>query len=241
MSYCLFVSDLHIHQSRPKITGLFLDFLRSDVTRSAQAIYILGDLFEFWPGDDARAYPEVVAALKQASHKGPDLYFMAGNRDFLVGQEFAQASGCQLIPDPTVIMVDHEAVLLMHGDTLCTDDHQYQAFRAEVRSAAWVERSLSMPLAERLQYFQSLRDASELSIQDKTDEIMDVNQAAVQQVMADHDCSLLIHGHTHRQAVHQLSIHSKPATRIVLGDWYESGNVLRLDGLNSFEFLDLQP
>ena len=138
MPYRLFLSDLHLHESRPQIKRLFLDFLQSDTARSAAAIYILGDLFEFWPGDDANAYPEVVAALKQVSDNDIALYFMPGNRDFLVGQEFAHQSGCKIISDPSLIMIDEQPVLLMHGDTLCTDDHHYQEFRARVRSEKWL-------------------------------------------------------------------------------------------------------
>jgi UDP-2,3-diacylglucosamine hydrolase len=235
----LFLSDLHLHDSRPAITQLFCDFLRSEILHDASEVFILGDLFEFWAGDDAGAYPDVLDAMAKAADFGIKFYFMPGNRDFLVGKEFEKHSGCQLLTDPTVITVDGQRVLLMHGDTLCTDDIEYQAFRTRARSDEWQTQLLSMPLAERLEYIQSLRESSKQSIQQKTDFIMDVNQQAVKQTMQQYDCQLLIHGHTHRKAIHQLTVNNRPAVRIVLGDWYESGNILQLDSVTDYRFIDL--
>ena len=235
----LFLSDLHLHDSRPEITRLFCDFLQSKTLLDASEVFILGDLFEFWAGDDAGAYPDVLDALAKAADLGIKFYFMPGNRDFLVGKEFEKRSGCQLLPDPSVITVEQERVLLMHGDTLCTDDIEYQAFRTKARSDAWQNQLLSMPLAERLQYIQSLRESSKESIQKKTDFIMDVNQQTVEQTMLQYECQLLIHGHTHRQAIHHLTVNHRPAVRVVLGDWYESGNVLQLNSVTDYQFIDL--
>ena len=235
----LFLSDLHLHDSRPAITQLFCDFLSSEILHGASEVFILGDLFEFWAGDDAGAYPDVLDAMAKAADFGIKFYFMPGNRDFLVGKEFEKHSGCQLLTDPTVITVDGQRVLLMHGDTLCTDDIEYQAFRTRARSDEWQRQLLSMPLAERLEYIQSLRESSKQSIQQKTDFIMDVNQQAVKQTMQQYDCQLLIHGHTHRKAIHQLTVNNRPAVRIVLGDWYESGNILQLDSVTDYRFIDL--
>jgi UDP-2,3-diacylglucosamine hydrolase len=235
----LFLSDLHLHDSRPAITQLFCDFLSSEILHDASEVFILGDLFEFWAGDDAGAYPDVLDAMAKAADFGIKFYFMPGNRDFLVGKEFEKHSGCQLLTDPTVITVDGQRVLLMHGDTLCTDDIEYQAFRTRARSDEWQTQLLSMPLAERLEYIQSLRESSKQSIQQKTDFIMDVNQQAVKQTMQQYDCQLLIHGHTHRKAIHQLTVNNRPAVRIVLGDWYESGNILQLDSVTDYRFIDL--
>ena len=198
-------------------------------------------MFEFWAGDDAGAYPYVLEALSDASEKCRKTYFMPGNRDFLVGKKFEQDSGCQLLPDPTVISVDGESVLLLHGDTLCTDDTRYQNFRSEVRSSEWQQRVLSMPLAERIEYFESLRETSQKSTQEIPDEIMDVNQQSVESALEQYDCRLMIHGHTHRQSIHHHAINGQSATRIVLGDWYESGNVLLLDSFSEYRFIDLLP
>jgi UDP-2,3-diacylglucosamine hydrolase len=237
----LFLSDLHLHDSRPQITDIFLQFLNSEYIQNEAELYILGDLFEFWAGDDAGAYPHVLEALSDASNKCRKIYFMPGNRDFLVGRKFEHDSGCQLLPDPTVISVDGENILLMHGDTLCTDDIRYQEFRSEVRSREWQQRALSMPLTERIEYFQSLRETSQKSIQEIPDEIMDVNQQSVTMALEQHHCRFMIHGHTHRQSIHHHAINGESATRIVLGDWYESGNVLLLHSPSEYRFIDLLP
>lgn len=241
MSTRIFLSDLHLHDSRPHITEIFLGFLKSEHIQADTELFILGDLFEFWAGDDAGAYGHVLDALAEASSRVNSIYFMPGNRDFLVGKVFEQQSGCQLLTDPTVISIGGESVLLMHGDTLCTDDIQYQEFRLEVRSSTWQRRVLSMPLAERIKYFQSLRETSQKSVQETPDEIMDVNERSVEAVMKQYDCRLMIHGHTHRKAIHHLTINHQPATRIVLGDWYQSGNVLLLASPGEYRFIELLP
>ena len=235
----LFLSDLHLHASRPHITEIFYQFLNSELVASSGAVYILGDLFEFWAGDDANTYPEILTALHTITDKGIPVYFMRGNRDFLIGEYFAEKTGCVLLEEPTVIEVDGQSILLLHGDTLCTDDIDYQAFREEVRSSKWQAEVIAMPLPERMEYFQSLREASQKSIQEKAAEIMDVNQKAVDKALIDSNANMLIHGHTHRQNIHQFTINEEPATRVVLGDWYESGNVLLLNSPSDFQFHEL--
>lgn len=226
----LFISDLHLDPARPDITSQALEFLATE-TRDAEALYILGDLFEAWVGDDDPE-PEkrrVIAALKQLADRGLPCYFMHGNRDFLVGEGFAQASGCTLLPDPTIVELYGTKVLLMHGDTLCTDDHQYQAFRQMVRKPAWQQAMLARPLAERMALARQMREASAASMAGKSDAIMDVNQDAVEAALREHGVDTLLHGHTHRPAVHRFDLDGREAVRIVLGDWYTQGSALSWD------------
>lgn len=235
----LFLSDLHLCDERPQITQLFFDFLHSETAANAGAIYILGDLFELWPGDDLNAYPEVVRRLRHVVNKQIIVYFMPGNRDFLAGQQFYQKTGCTILNDPTIIEVDNQRILLTHGDTLCTDDEEYQSFRREVRSNEWQERALAMPATERLEYFYSLRERSKQATKHKPDSIMDVNQQAVEHAMSNANVRLLIHGHTHRQNIHRLTVNDEPASRIVLGDWDASGNILALSSFEDYQFIEL--
>jgi len=226
----LFISDLHLDPDRPDITGQALDVLGAEA-READALYILGDLFEAWIGDDDPE-PEkrrVIAALRTLSDAGLPCYFMRGNRDFLAGEGFAADSGCRMLVDPTVTEIYGTPVILMHGDTLCTDDVQYQAFRRTVRDPAWQAATLARPLEERLALAQQMRAQSTASMTGKAEEIMDVNQAAVEAVMREHGVYTMIHGHTHRPAVHRFEIDGREAVRIVLGDWYEQGSVLTWD------------
>jgi UDP-2,3-diacylglucosamine hydrolase len=226
----LFISDLHLDPARPDITSQALEFLEAE-TAGADALYILGDLFEAWVGDDDPE-PEkrrVIAALRQLSDAGLPCYFMHGNRDFLVGAGFAAASGCTLLEDPTVIELHGTPVLLMHGDTLCTDDHEYQAFRQMVRNPAWQQVMLAKPLQERLMLAKYLRETSSASMAGKSMEIMDVNQGAVAAAMREHGVYNLLHGHTHRPAVHRFELDGHEAVRIVLGDWYTQGSALSWD------------
>jgi UDP-2,3-diacylglucosamine hydrolase len=226
----LFISDLHLDPARPDITTQALEFL-ADEAHAADALYILGDLFEAWVGDDDPE-PEkrrVIAALRKLSDAGLPLYFMHGNRDFLVGAGFAADSGCKLLEDPTIIELHGTRVLLMHGDTLCTDDHEYQAFRAMVRNPAWQQAMLARPLPERLALARQLRETSAASMAGKSMEIMDVNQGAVEAAMREHGVYTLLHGHTHRPAVHRFELDGHEAVRIVLGDWYTQGSALSWD------------
>ena len=226
----LFISDLHLDPARPDITSQALAFLETE-TRGADALYILGDLFEAWVGDDdpEQEKRRVIAALKALTDRGLPCYFMHGNRDFLVGAGFAAASGCTLLEDPTIIDMHGTRVILMHGDTLCTDDHEYQAFRKMVRNPDWQRAMLSRPLVERLAIARQLRETSAASMAGKSMEIMDVNQGAVVDALRAHGVYTLLHGHTHRPAVHRFEVDGHDAVRIVLGDWYTQGSVLSWD------------
>ena len=227
----LFVSDLHLDAARPGITRLFLDFLAGEA-RSAEALYVLGDLFEAWVGDDDPGEPgaSVCAALKSVADSGVPVFLMRGNRDFLYGQRMAERCGATLLPDPCVVDLHGVPTLLMHGDLLCTEDTAYQAFRRQVRDPAWQANFLAQPLAARQAFAAQARAASREHQQGASESIMDVTPAAVAETMARFGVSRLIHGHTHRPAMHALLVDERPAQRIVLGDWYDQGSVLRLDG-----------
>lgn len=224
----LFISDLHLTPERPKIIQLFADFLQDSVTPD-DTLYILGDLFEVWIGDDfvPPGLDTVVTKLKEISERGSPIYVMHGNRDFLLGEEFEKQSGCSLLPDHTVIDLNGTPTLLMHGDLLCTDDIDYQQFRHMVRNAQWQQQFLSKPVAERIAMAQDARKESQNKTQQLDNEIMDVNQDTVTHTMTEWNIFQLIHGHTHRPNTHQFKINNNPATRIVLGDWYEQGSVLK--------------
>ncbi len=224
----LFISDLHLSAERPEIIELFLRFLRERAAH-ADALYILGDLFEYWIGDDAIAhtgYVPVVSGLRALTDAGVPVFVMHGNRDFLLGRDFEVASGAQLLPDPTVIDLYGESVLLMHGDTLCTDDVAYQKFRVMVRDPDWTGRFLARSLAEREGIVRGLRETSKAAMATKDAEIMDVNQRTVDSAMREHRIQHLIHGHTHRPAQHEFQLNGTRARRTVLGDWYDQGSVL---------------
>jgi len=225
----LFVSDLHLAPERPAVTRAFLEFLRGAET---DRLYILGDLFEAWVGDDddSPLAQSVTAALAAASARGIRLYFLAGNRDFSVGRRFARSTGAHLLGDRESVSIAGRRLLLLHGDTLCTDDSEYQQFRALVRDPAWQTQFLARPLAERRAMAAQMRETSRQRTGEKRAEIMDVNREAVAATMREHGVRTLIHGHTHRPAIHAFSLDGQPARRIVLGDWYEQGSVLRCEG-----------
>jgi UDP-2,3-diacylglucosamine hydrolase len=233
----LFISDLHLDPGRPDILRQFRRFTE-DYGTQAEAVYILGDFVEYWIGDDDTAHGlnTVFSQLRTLAARTP-VYLMHGNRDFLIGREFAAGYGMRLLQDPAVIELYGRRALLMHGDTLCTDDVKYQAFRRMVRDESWQRDFLRKPLAERRQIVMGLRATSKLATQEKPEEIMDVNAGAVAAAMDQQSVDLLIHGHTHRPGVHSLHTDHKAAQRIVLGDWYNRGNVLiyRPDG---FELRD---
>jgi len=235
----LFISDLHLDSTRPEITALFLRFLREEAS-DAEALYILGDLFEAWVGDDEPGEPagSVRTALRQLADAGTAVFLMRGNRDFLFGPRFAAESGARLLPDPAVVALYGEPTLLMHGDLLCTDDTAYQAFRAMVRNPAWQEEFLGKSLAERQDFAAKARAASKQHQSGTMESIMDVTPVAVEATLVRHGVTRLIHGHTHRPAIHTLTANQRRAQRIVLGDWYTQGSVLRVDA-DGFELAAL--
>jgi UDP-2,3-diacylglucosamine hydrolase len=223
----LFVSDLHLDPGTPAIANQFLAFLRGEA-RHARALYILGDLFEAWLGDDDPdpAARRIVVALQELTTYGVRCFFMHGNRDFLVGRRFAAETGCTLLADGTVVDLPGERVLLMHGDVLCTADTNYQRLRRRLRNPAtkWVLRHLSLDARRRLA--GRLRAGSRMHVGATAPEIMDVTPAAVVEAMRKAGVRTLVHGHTHRPAVHRLEVDGQPARRIVLGDWHAQGSVL---------------
>ncbi|WP_243049448.1 UDP-2,3-diacylglucosamine diphosphatase [Dyella sp. RRB7] len=226
----LFIADLHLDDSRPQITRLFEDFLASDEARSADAVYILGDLVEAWIGDDDDA--ELPARIARATHalrdRGVPVYFMVGNRDFLLGEDFARRAGFTLLDDGTVHDLYGRPTLLMHGDVLCTDDIAYQTVRKQVRTPEWKAQILAMPLEARRAFAAKARQDSKAHTGSTMETIMDVNAEAVADSMRKAGVTRLIHGHTHRPATHRFELDGQPAERIVLGDWYEHGSVLRV-------------
>jgi UDP-2,3-diacylglucosamine hydrolase len=227
----LFVSDLHLTARRSETTDLFIDFLAGPA-RKADALYLLGDLFDYWLGDDNLDEPfnrRICTALADVTAAGISTYFLPGNRDFLAGKNFAAASGLSFLAEPTVCNVAGQPTLLLHGDTLCTDDTDYQAFRATVRSEAWREDFLAQPLAVRKDYVEALRARSETEKQTKPYSMMDTNPGAVADAFRRNAVTRMIHGHTHRQACHELTVDGRPCQRWVLGEWGKTGNALVCD------------
>jgi len=223
----LFISDLHLDDTLPELTKLFVHFMREQAP-SAEAIYILGDLFEAWVGDDDDRVGTIffIDELRALTNKGIPVYVMPGNRDFLFAEGFTKRTGCQLLADPTVIDLYGIPTLLMHGDSLCTDDVKHQESRVILRSTDWKTRFLSQPLNERIQQAKEYRSMSRKHLKDAPNAIMDVNDNAVSEAMQLHGVLQLIHGHTHRPNIHSLTVGEQPAKRMVLGDWGEFGSVL---------------
>lgn len=231
----LFVSDLHLDEARPRITELFGRFLAEEAAH-ADALYILGDLFEAWIGDDdpSEVGAFVADRLQAVRDAGVPVYFIRGNRDFLLGDDYARRAGMAILPDPAVVVLQGEPVLLLHGDTLCTGDTAYQAFRAQTRDPGWQARFLAQPLAAREAFARQAREASRahqagLRGAGTMEAITDVAAGTVSGMFARYGLSTMIHGHTHRPAVHALEVSGRTCRRIVLGDWYEQGSVLRVD------------
>lgn len=216
----LFISDLHLEESRPDITDAFMGFLK-EKAMGVDKLYILGDFFEAWIGDDERTplQEQVAASLRELNASGTEIFLMHGNRDFLIGDDFCNRAGATLLDDPTVVDLYGTPTLLMHGDSLCTADVEYQKFRANMRSPQWQQMILQRPLADRQQMARQLREISMAKNQGKEETIMDVTPEEVVKEMEAHGVQRLIHGHTHRPAEHELAANGKPAKRIVLGDW----------------------
>lgn len=223
----LFISDLHLDPARPEAIELFLDFLKKRAAQAA-ALYILGDLFEYWVGDDddREGLKPVLEGLRQLGEQGVPAFFMAGNRDFLIGDDFGKITGCTFLEDTHLIELQGQQTLLMHGDTLCTDDRAYQQLRQMLRNPDWQRQFLALPLSERRRQAEALRVESQTATQEKAESIMDVSPETVDSYFRNHQVSLMIHGHTHRPGQHRLAVDGQDCTRIVLGDWYQQGSVL---------------
>ena len=231
MAHTLFISDLHLAAERPHINEQFFTFIR-DVAPAAEALYILGDLFEYWIGDDDREEPlndAVAAAIKALATRGTRVHLMHGNRDVLIGTDFVSRCGASMLADATVVELHGTRTLLMHGDTLCTDDVEYQKFRVYAHDAQNQRRFLAQPLAARREQMRGMRAQSEQVKKEKPDDIMDVSPAAVEEALRSHGYPRLIHGHTHRPARHAHAVDGRACERWVLADWYARGSYLRCD------------
>ena len=224
----LFISDLHLEAERPDIGNQFLEFLKTEASE-AEALYILGDLFEAWVGDDDpnTHYFKIKRALRKVTDSGIPVYFMHGNRDFMIGKGFANETGVKILPDPYRVDMYGQKALLSHGDALCTDDVQYQRVRKMTRDPDWQASMLAKPLKERLRIAEEARRQSLEQTLNLSMNIMDVNQDAVRNVIVKHGVDILLHGHTHRPDVHTIDLGGRKAKRIVLGDWYTQGSVVR--------------
>ena len=226
----LFISDLHLEAERPEIGEQFLDFLSGEA-RQADALYILGDLFETWVGDDDPNphYAQMKVAIRALVDSGVPVFFMHGNRDFVIGAKFAEETGVVILDDPHPIEMFGRQVLLSHGDAFCIDDIEYQRARAKTRDPQWQAMMLAKPLQERLDFAEQARLQSEQHKEQSSQQIMDVNQGAIVEIFRETSVAILLHGHTHRPAVHKFDLGERTVTRIVLGDWYEQGSVVRWD------------
>ena len=239
MSETLFVSDIHLDVKRPAVVDLFNQFLLKRAI-NADALYILGDLFEYWIGDDAphSEYQSTFDSLKKVSSSNTPVYFLHGNRDFLIASEFARRTGITLLTEEHVVNIHGQNILLMHGDTLCTDDIAYQRFRKKAHNKwlQWIV--LHLPISTRQSLAQRLRDTSTQATAEKHADIMDVNQSAVEAAMHRNNTQILIHGHTHRPCKHEFKSNGEIFTRAVLGDWYTHGSVISVttNGINLESF-----
>lgn len=225
-----FIADLHLSESRPDITECFIHFLHHQIIPHASALYILGDFFETWIGDDDNSAlnTRIATELKQVTESNIPIFFIHGNRDFLLGEQFAKRSGLQILPEHHVVTLFGTPTLLLHGDTLCIDDISYQKFRQKVRQPWWQRLVLSLPLWIRKKIAQAAREKSKVKQQQVNPDILDVNQEEVERFFERYEAPLMIHGHTHRPNIHQ----HMSGTRIVLGDWYTQGSYLTLNEQN---------
>ncbi len=227
----LFISDLHLCASRPRITQVFLNFLKKDAVK-AKALYILGDLFEYWAGDDDMDdafHQQIIIGFQNLANSGVPIFLMHGNRDFLIADGFCKVAQVTLLADPTLLELFGKKILISHGDDLCTDDIGYQQFRHQVRNKDWQTQFLSQPLSIRKQQIEAIRARSALEKSQKQMAIMDVNDEAVRALLIRYVPDIFIHGHTHRPNHHLISIGGKTVSRWVLGDWYEQGSYLILN------------
>lgn len=235
-----FISDLHLEHARPALAQGFANYLKQLAAKGdAEQLYILGDFFEVWIGDDYSDpfVEQVKAALKALNQLGTEIFLMHGNRDFLLGQDFCNAAGCTLLPDPSVIQLGGEDVLLMHGDSLCTQDVEYMKIRQMFRNPQWQEQLLSKTIEERVAFARQVRSESQSDQKMKSAEIMDVTPSEVDRELSDHNVKVMIHGHTHRPAVHELA---DGKTRYVLGDWSDdTGWEIRWDAEQGIQLNEL--
>lgn len=228
-SEILFISDLHLSPERPFIIELFNQFVNERAIHS-DALYILGDFFEYWIGDDdpATEFTSIFSAFEALKQHQVPVYFMHGNRDFLVGNDFEKKTHCQIINDPSIIEINNHKIILLHGDSLCTKDIQYQNFKTLVRSDSWQHEFTSKTLLERKKIVEGLRQTSKEETSSKDENIMDAEQDAVDELMLEKQVQFMIHGHTHRPKTHYAMLNGTKTTRIVLGDWYDHGSVLSI-------------
>lgn len=235
-----FIADLHLSESRPDITACFLSFLQQEAPQ-AKALYILGDLFEYWIGDDDKSEltNTIAAGIKALSDSGTQVFFIHGNRDFLLGKKYAERAGMTLLPEVTLVELNKQPVVIMHGDTLCTLDVDYQAFRKKSRTWWWQTMIKSLPLFVRRKIAENYRKRSAESTAMKSQDIMDVTPEEVLNCYNENKSQLIIHGHTHRPADHQWQENGQNYRRIVLGDWYEQGSWLKIDD-TGFHLLNSQ-
>ena len=226
----LFISDLHLEASKPEIGEQFLAFMAGPA-READALYILGDLFEVWVGDDDPNpyYADMKAAIREVADSGVPVFFMHGNRDFMIAERFAEETGVTMLEDPCPVELYGEKVLLSHGDAMCTDDLEYQQARTMTRNPEWKAMMMAKPLEERIAYARAMREKSMARGETMQEDIGDVNQEAVEATIREYDVDILLHGHTHRPAVHPFHVDDRPVHRIVLGDWYEQGSMVEWD------------
>ena len=237
MNKTFFIADLHLNETRPDLTALFVDFMQN-LAPQAERLYILGDLFDFWIGDDEDSplIQLVIEQIKQISQKGIRCYFICGNRDFLIGQKFAQSCGLELLDDYEVVDLYGEPTLICHGDTLCIDDVKYQSYRKKVHQKWRQWLFLHLPLKLRLKIANKIRAKSRADKQYKAEDIMDVNTEFCYQIMQKFNVKRLIHGHTHRENVHQIDLEQVKAERIVLGDWGKTSSILQVSS-QGYEFI----
>ena len=238
-----FISDLHLDESKPKTTKLFQTFIKQIIKENINdtEIYILGDLFESWIGDDYDNpfHDEIKLLLTSMSNSGVKVFFLFGNRDFLIGETFLSETGIELLDDPALLTINEKRVLITHGDQMCLDDHDYQNFRAMVRNPEWQQDFLSFPISKRLKIAGEAKDASKQSKQEKVIEIMDVNEKAVAAIFNEHQIDLMIHGHTHRPMKHEIVLDGKAYYRYVLGDWAKDSAIIIDWSNDSPQFIDL--
>lgn len=236
----LFISDLHLDEQHPEMTGLFLKFLKTEAIH-AEALYILGDFFETWIGDDDQStfHDTIIQALREVTEQGIPVYFLHGNRDFLLGKKFFRQTGCKLLPDEYVINLYGTPTLLMHGDTLCTQDIAYLKFRKKARNIFFQKMFLLKSLKKRRLIAEDMREKSRQYTSTQPEYIMDVTPAEVERVMLKHGVKRLIHGHTHREAVHSLMVDGMQAERVVLGAWHGCGSMVVCDAKGGAELVPL--